>query len=474
MSTTDVPFMVKLNGPADSELELSDLSPAASSHMVPAIYSSLGATAEKPRRHPLFHPNIAQQRKQYFTFYYAYATLLILLMWILLPIYWASLAYTDRHTQRLTVLVTDLDQSLIGEGILAAVQRAQDQAADVTTLGWQIVNSTASDNSVVASAIDAVVDEQIWAAVVVHSNATSSVLSSFASGTSGPPAGAAVDVYYNEARNEFAANFYIVPILTAVLTPALAGANANVSAQFVSANAGNRTALANFVAASSASDTRAVATAAYNNLRPFSAPVVSALTEVGMILIVIFSFILTMANSALRPIVARHLTLPWYVALRVCAPLLAYVPLSLSFAVVSLPFHVPFDGKYTEAQGFFLFWILCYMLMCGFGLATEFAIGVLTIKFAPFFLLTLIISNVSVTEFPLELLPGVFRYGRGFPFYNASQAFRTITFDAKSHLGVNVAVLICWVLISLLTVSASTWIIEGRNRRRGIEEEAHH
>ena len=102
-----------------------------------------------------------------------------------------------------------------------------------------------------------------------------------------------------------------------------------------------------------------------------------------------------MANSALRPIIARHLTLSWYVALRVCAPLLAYIPLSLSFAVISLPFRVPFNAKYTEAQGFFLFSILCYMLMCGFGLATEFAIGVLTIRFAPFFLLTL----VSISSF---------------------------------------------------------------------------
>ena len=101
-----------------------------------------------------------------------------------------------------------------------------------------------------------------------------------------------MDVYYNEGRNEFAANFYIVPILKSLLTPALAEANANISVQFVAANAGNQTALAHFVEAISKPSTRAVASATYNNLRPFTAPVVSALTEVGMILIVIFSFIL--------------------------------------------------------------------------------------------------------------------------------------------------------------------------------------
>lgn len=98
----------------------------------------------------------------------------------------------------------------------------------------------------------------------------------------------------------------------------------------------------------------------------------------------------TMANSGLRPIIAPHLSLPHYILLRVFAPLIAYIPLSLSFAMISLPFHVPFHAKYTEAQGFFLFWIICYILMGGVGLATEFAIGVLTIRFAPFFLVTLV------------------------------------------------------------------------------------
>ena len=127
----------------------------------------------------------------------------------------------------------------------------------------------------------------------MHAGATASALSALASGTNDTSAAAAaVDVYYNEGRNEFAANFYIVPILTSLLTPALAKANANISAQFVAANVGNQTALANFVKAVSSSGTRAVVSATYNNLRPFTAPVVSALTEVGMILIVIFSFIL--------------------------------------------------------------------------------------------------------------------------------------------------------------------------------------
>lgn len=117
-------------------------------------------------RYPLFHPAIADFRKQYLSFYFIYATLLILLMWALLPIYWASLAYATQHTSRLTVWVVNRDRSTIGNGVVAAVQRAAADAASVPTLGWQVIDSdddTVDSNDKV---IDSVIDEQVWAAVV--------------------------------------------------------------------------------------------------------------------------------------------------------------------------------------------------------------------------------------------------------------------------------------------------------------------
>lgn len=140
--------------------------PASSSQLPPD--SPLDAVPEKTlRRHSFFHPDIAQHRKQYLTFYYIYAALLIVLMWALLPIYWASLAYTTQHTQRLTVQVTDFDESVIGRSVISAVQQAQAHASAIPTLGWQVVNTgTLSSSASATSIADAVFDEQIWAAVV--------------------------------------------------------------------------------------------------------------------------------------------------------------------------------------------------------------------------------------------------------------------------------------------------------------------
>lgn len=119
----------------------------------------------KRPRYTLFHPAIAEFRKQYLSFYFIYATLLILLMWALLPIYWASLAYATQHTSRLTVWVVSRDRSTVGNGVVAAVQRAAADAASIPTLGWQLVDSdddTVNSNDKV---IDSVIDEQVWAAV---------------------------------------------------------------------------------------------------------------------------------------------------------------------------------------------------------------------------------------------------------------------------------------------------------------------
>jgi hypothetical protein len=59
----------------------------------------------------------------------------------------------------------------------------------------------------------------------------------------------------------------------------------------------------------------------------------------------------------------------------------------------------------------------------------------LTIRFVPFFLLLWIVSNISVSIFPIQVLPHIYRYGYAFPFYNISRAVRTIVFSTKNDGG---------------------------------------
>jgi hypothetical protein len=67
------------------------------------------------------------------------------------------------------------------------------------------------------------------------------------------------------------------------------------------------------------------------------------------------------------------------------------------------------------------------------GLALDAMIILLTVKFIPFFLILWIVSNVSIASYPLDMLPGVFRYGYAMPFYNLSRTVLTICFNTKNQ-----------------------------------------
>lgn len=117
------------------------------------------------------------------------------------------------------------------------------------------------------------------------------------------------------------------------------------------------------------------------------------------------------------------------------------------------------------------------------GLALEAMLTVLTTRFVPFFLILWIISNVSVSVFPIQVLPHVYRYGYAFPFYNVSRAIRAIIFTTKNDrawfstnswrndlltrvvVGLNFGILVAWVVLSCFTVSLFQWLV----RRRAVQ-----
>jgi hypothetical protein len=98
-------------------------------------------------------------------------------------------------------------------------------------------------------------------------------------------------------------------------------------------------------------------------------------------------------------------------------------------------------------------------------------ITILTVRFIPFFLVTWIIANGSVSILPIQILPGVYRYGYAAPFYNISQGVRTILFDTKNHLGLNLGVLLVWVVISMITLPLIQWFVRRERVKPEDDEE---
>ncbi|EPQ57389.1 hypothetical protein GLOTRDRAFT_58712 [Gloeophyllum trabeum ATCC 11539] len=178
----------------------------------------------------------------------------------------------------------------------------------------------------------------------------------------------------------------------------------------------------------------------------------------------------------------RRLKLSSLIKLRLIVPPSLYFLISLNYALVSLAFKVPFnrrrvvplsqacsrligDSRFGNG-GFVAFWMLAWVGMTALGLAVEALVTILTPKFIPFFLVLWLIANVSVSYYPIELLPTIFRYGYAAPFYNVSRAVRTIVFSTRNQVGLNFGVLFAWIAVSCLTIPLFQWFM----RRQAMTE----
>lgn len=60
----------------------------------------------------------------------------------------------------------------------------------------------------------------------------------------------------------------------------------------------------------------------------------------------------TMAHAAARVIIAPRLRLSSYLCLRLAVPFIAYLPLSMSYTLVSVAFGLPFNGRFVPPQAY--------------------------------------------------------------------------------------------------------------------------
>lgn len=380
-----------------------------------------------------------------------------IVMWLCAPVYWGSLWKADKYVNRLAVRVIDRDGGAIGAELSGALLNLTGPQ-DTPKYFW-----TSRDEFPTMDAIyHDIVQEGAWASVVIMEGATAALQRARQDADAAYDGKQAVQVVYAQARSETAIGSYLMPALQRDLGAITGRMSAESVSQFL-ASAQPAT-----VQALARAPGTLVAPISYHpaNLRPYNQPVATAITLVGLIYMLIFSFTVTMTNNACREIIAPYMTTGHYIAYRLIMPLVLYLPLSFFFAMINLPFKIHFGAHFNYAAGFFLWAFIMYLGMASVGFATEFMITLVGPRFISFFLIPLIIVNVSVVTLPHELQPWIYRYGVAMPFYNASRAVRTLIFDTKSELGRNCGILLGWIGVSLITVSLATWLM----RRKAVNE----
>ncbi|CDZ98488.1 Domain of unknown function DUF3533 [Phaffia rhodozyma] len=418
------------------------------------------------------NPKVTALRKQYLKSMAGACMLTIIFAWMCLPFYWGSLWKTSQHMFELSAWVVNLDSS--NSVAFAALENAVRTAVAEPTphMGWQIQDASRFTGAefggnVTEELINRLLEEETWLIVIVNPGADDVLLTARQTGNATYTGTSAVSALYMGGRNENAYRQAIFPQIVSVIQPALQKASANSTASYLNQNSGNATAITLLTQAQGTIATP-YSLSRYD-LRPFSATVATAVDLVGLIYLMILAFIQTMAGASGYGPLAPYLKYRSLVMMRIFTPLVSYIFVAFFYTMIDLPFKLPFGAKYTYAGGFFLWYVFVYMGMAALGLATEAVVTLVGPQFMAFFLIAWIIINVSEVSVPIPMTGNViYRIGYAFPFYNLSDAVRTIIFNTKNRLGRNAGILIAWIALSMITIPLFTLLM-----RRQILLDAH-
>ena len=396
-------------------------------------------------------------------------TTLILCTFILtvLSMYWAVLFPVEQNLEALTVAIVSFDaqfppyvgtRPIVGQAVeQAAVEEAQ-KANGV--LGYTVRQPSDYDQDPIAVR-QAVYEEQLWAAIIVNNNATALLEQAVATGNQSYDPLGAIQIIYNEARDQTTYDSYILPQLSQLQT--------NIQAQFgkqwIQQVLSNTSLDAQTYRRAPQALNPAIGASMFN-LRPFTPPTATPAVTIGLIYLIIiaffsFSFYLPIHTKYLVP--KGHPPMHFYqvVIWRYFATLTAYMFLSLAYSLVSLAFQIPFSNKFPHSDTnvannpdafgkgtFVVYWMLNWVGMAALGLASENVTMVVGQPWTGLWLIFWVISNVSTAFYALELAPGFFRWGYAWPLHQVVNASRTLLFDTHSKLGLNFGILFAWCAVN--------------------------
>ncbi|KAH8822364.1 hypothetical protein DL96DRAFT_1714692 [Flagelloscypha sp. PMI_526] len=399
-------------------------------------------------------PEATIRRKMYLKTFLGGMVGITIAMLSIFSIYWGALYQIPVHN--LSGWIVDFDGGLIGNTVSQALVGP---ARAVGKLTWTVRSASEFPNGHDDLA-QAISDEAIWVIVAINRDATSSLQNATSSVSSSYDGASAITVYGNEARSE---NGY-----RALIRPSCEAALQMISKQFAATYIQKIASAPNLQTLATNTPTVLSSPISYTivNVHPFDVPVATAVTFVGLIFLLLLSFFIVMLGNSARESsnLPNYLTIGSIIRVRMVSVIVAYFIISLVYSALSPAFGLPVNRTFGHA-GFVIFWMVNFVGMMSVGFALEAMLTLLTLRFLPFFLLTWVVANVSVCFFPIEVLPGVFKYGYGFPFYNISKAVRTIVFGTHNELGLNFGILIAWTVLSCITIPLFSWISRRRDTK---------
>ncbi|KJA21332.1 hypothetical protein HYPSUDRAFT_743132 [Hypholoma sublateritium FD-334 SS-4] len=386
---------------------------------------------------------LARARTLYFKTVIPGVFLVTFIIFAIFSIFWGALWKVPAHP--LDGWIVDFDGGEVGQAIMQGLTTLPE-----STIKWIVVPATQFPEGV-TGLIHAVEDEQAWVAVAINEQSTQRLESSVSNPSALYDGTLAVSILGVEARNENAYRNFLAPAVQSYVTAVTHDFNVGFVSRLSSVD--------NLSSLLSISPQTVVSPVSHKfmNLLLFSQPVATAASFVGLIFLLIMSFLVVAVSNSARMTsgLARLLTLRSLLAFRLLSSFTTYFFLSLCYSLLNLAFKLDVYHTFGKS-GFLVFWMGAWVYMLAVGLALE-SLIVLLKQFIAFFLITWIIVNVSINLFPLEVLPRFFHYGYGAPFYSFNKIIRTVVFGTKNDVGLHFGVLIVWVAISCTTLVVIQW-----------------
>lgn len=397
------------------------------------------------------------------------------------------LSGADQRLSALSVAVVDFDTpsvlnlfpSIVGPYIKEGFESefSHDQHLDYQFPSAAVFHHDAS------KVYEAVYNHQYWAAVIIHANATNSLIeSALLNDTSYNPRLAAT-IVVNEARDFYTYEAYITPRLdhlALAISSAFEPRWLDILKHGILPNSSFPI----------TSQTLALGVSfSFQNIRSATPATAFSITTVNVIYLVLISFYsctFFMHTHILFIIRQPALKFSSLVVYRWCATMAAYLLFALVYSLVTLTVQMPFSAPsrqidptgiaftarstdFSPVAAFFTYFALNFLGTAALGLVSEnmamFLSLISSLPYSLLFLLFWMASNICTSFSSLELASQFYKWGYGWPMHNLVEGSKTLILGVRSDLAMNFSVLAGWVVLGTIVFPLACWLMKWKGDR---------
>lgn len=416
-----------------------------------AVATGEGHRGAPAQRVSMFDPSVKQLRIKVAVKFIMVWFIIGCLITASFSLYWGSLYNRQSHLVKVKMLVVIEDDYMtgvnqtIGEAYMDIINTSLKHKGD-----WTILNGTQEIDeffgpytNLTAEIIERVHHREYWTATHVSANATLGLLNYYKGELATKPM--QVQYVYESGRDPTGMSTILAVIeeLTQLFESTVFPTLLSELLSMLSSEQ-----LLTFMSASTVSVNPYFGELDY---RPFYNSILLAPLQVGLIFLLISSFILFNFFGQVHAILLPHVKIPHYMLYRFLGNHISYLVLSLFICTVSAIFQIDFTLAFGRA-GFVIFWFSTYLTMAAVGGANDNVCMVIFAHNPPFlgvWLISFVIMNVSPSFSAMALTNNFYRYGYAMPMHQANEIFKVIFLDLwKGNLGRNYGILVVWIVLN--------------------------